>query len=210
MDFKQYYEGYWDRDTDVSDHDVTTPERRRRLLANVARHCQPGDPVLDLGCGAGSFTAALRRAGFGAVGYDLSARAVAMARHRHPECRFGTLNPDGSIPEPDGQFAAVWSSEVIEHVLDVRAFLREINRAIRPGGILILTTPYHGLAKNLLVTCVKFDQHFDVEDSHIRFFDRRGLDRTLGKAGFRPLSYGGVGRVWPVYRSWFVVARKAA
>lgn len=210
MNIKKYYEEYWDRDTDVSEGDVTTPERMRRLVATLQRHCRPGDPVLDLGCGAGPFTTAIQRAGFDAVGFDLAERAVAMARQNHPQCRFELLNPDGTIPAADASFAAVWNSEVIEHVLDVRAFLQEINRVLRPGGVLILTTPYHGLAKNLLVVCANFERHFDVEDVHIRFFSKRALERTLGRTGFEPLSYGGVGRVWPIYRSWFVVAGKAA
>ena len=116
MNMKQYYEEYWNRDSDVSDGDVTTPERMRRLVAMVHRHCRPGDPVLDLGCGAGPFTAALQRAGFDAQGFDLADRAIAMARRHHPECKFGLLNPDGTIPAADASFAAVWNSKVIEHV----------------------------------------------------------------------------------------------
>ena len=41
----EYYEKYWTRDTDVSDGDCTTPERKRRLLSVLAAHTKPGDPV---------------------------------------------------------------------------------------------------------------------------------------------------------------------
>ncbi len=52
---KEYYEKYWTRDSDVSDHDVTTPERKRRLLQTLNKCCKPGETVLDLGCGGGLF-----------------------------------------------------------------------------------------------------------------------------------------------------------
>ena len=47
------YEKYWDRDSDISDNDCTTPERKRRLLSVRSSHINPGDAVLDLGCGVG-------------------------------------------------------------------------------------------------------------------------------------------------------------
>ena len=53
-DMKQYYGDYWNRDTDVSDNDVTTPERRQRLLETLAHYIKPNGRVLDLGCGGGS------------------------------------------------------------------------------------------------------------------------------------------------------------
>ncbi len=63
-DVKEYYENYWDRDTDVSDNDVTTPERRRRLLETLAQYLKRGDKVLDLGCGGGQFTELMHEAGY--------------------------------------------------------------------------------------------------------------------------------------------------
>ncbi len=136
-----------------------------------------------------------------------------MARKNHPQISqisqiFRTLNEDGSIPEADNSFAAVWCTEVIEHVLDVRAFLDQINRVLRPNGLLILTTPYHGILKNLLIVLLKFDKHFDPEGSHIRYFDRKGLQRCLNNSGFYPISWAGIGRFWKMYRTWFVVSRK--
>ena len=214
MDLSNYYEKYWTRETDVSDGDCTTPERKRRLLSVLAAHTKPGDPILDLGCGGGQFTALMHEAGYAAVGIDLSSKAIEMARRNYPQIPqikqiFRTLNADGSIPAPNKSFAAVWNTEVIEHVLDVKAFLDEINRVLIPNGLLILTTPYHGFLKNLIIVLLKFDRHFNPEGSHIRFFDKKGLERCLNNSGFTPISWSGIGRFWKMYRTWFVVARKS-
>ena len=209
-DIKTYYEDYWDRDTDVSDNDVTTPERKQRLLKTLKDHLESGANVLDLGCGGGQFAALLNKSGYNAMGMDLSANAVGMAMRNNPGVEYNVLNPDGSIPVEDNIFDAVWSTEVIEHVLDVHGFLMEINRVLKPGGLFVLTTPYHGYLKNLLITVLKFDRHFDPEGPHIRFFDRKGLERCLQKAGFNPLSFDGIGRFWMMWRTWWVVAKKVS
>ena len=189
---------------------MTTPERKNRLLHTLQEYVEPGSRVLDLGCGGGQFTHAMFEAGYGTVGMDISENALRFARQQFPMCRFKSLNADGTTSEPSSSFSAVWSTEVIEHVLNVEAFLGEIYRILEAGGILILTTPYHGVLKNLLICLLKFDRHFDPNGSHIRFFDRKGLDRCLKKAGLDPVKFCGVGRVWKMYRTWFVVARKPA
>jgi len=131
-----------------------------------------------------------------------------MAQRNHSGIDYKVLNPDGSIPVENAFFDAVWSTEVIEHILDVHAFLMEINRVLKPNGLLVLTTPYHGYLKNLLITFMKFDRHFDPEGSHIRFFDRKGLEKSLNNSSFVPILWSGIGRFWKIYRTWFVVSTK--
>ena len=75
----EYYEKYWTRDSDVSDHDTTTPERKYRLLSTLDKYCEFGDSILDLGCGWGQFTAWIKEAGFEAIGVDISKKAAEMS-----------------------------------------------------------------------------------------------------------------------------------
>ena len=74
----------------------------------------------------------------------------------------------------------------------------------------MLTTPYHGLFKNLLIALFAFDGHYNPALSHIRFFSRRSLDASFRRAGFVPIGWRGLGRTWPIWKSVFVVARKVA
>lgn len=189
---------------------MTTPECKRPLLQALPRYVAPCSRVEDLGYGAGQFTYAMFEAGYDAMGMAISENALRLARQQFPMCRFESLNVDGAICAPANTFSAVWSTEIIEHVFDVEGFLGEIFRILAPGGILILTTPYHGLLKNLLICLIKFDRHFDPAGSHIRYFDRKGLDRCLKKTGFEPISFHRIGRIWKMWRTWFVVARKPA
>lgn len=204
---QDYYNDYWSETSPGPDSDPTTPSRKAKL-ARTLRALPPGARVLDLGCGRGDFTAVIDSLGFQALGVDVSDVAIGSARLRHPDQRFDVLGPQCTIPAEDGTFAAVWSTEVIEHVFDVHEHLAEINRVLADSGIYILTTPYHGPLKNVLLSLTKFDRHFDPELSHIRFFDKPGLQRCLSRAGFEVVSWSGIGRVAGLHRTWFVVAKK--
>jgi len=208
---KAYYEAYWESEEAPPARDPTTPARKRRLMDALRRLGIPeGSRILDLGCGTGEFTRFVADHGYQAFGVDIASTPIERARSRHPGVRFERLDDNLGIPAGPGTFDAVWSTEVIEHVLDVGAYLAEVRRVLRDDGLFILTTPYHARLKNVLVCLAKFDRHFDPEGGHIRFFDRRGLERCLARAGLQPVEWSGIGRCWPLHRTWFVVSRKLA
>src|SRR5690348_9864792 len=107
---KDYYEDLWTRlpaGLDPPDWEV----RRRFLLEGI----RPGERVLDLGSGAGDFTAEISRAGARPVGVEVAEAAIARARSRYPELDFRLAPIEGPLPAGDCEFDTVWSSEVIEH-----------------------------------------------------------------------------------------------
>src|SRR5207302_422653 len=72
------------------------------------------------------------------AGVDISERILETARARtSADLQQANLE---SLPFGDGEFDAVLCSQVIEHVLDAPAALRELTRVLRPGGVLILST----------------------------------------------------------------------
>jgi SAM-dependent methyltransferase len=155
--------------------------RRRALLLAEAR---PGERVLDLGCGAGRFTGALRAAGADPVGVELAAAALERARENVPGGDFRLVEPDGSLPLGHGEVALVWCSEVLEHVADTAGFLLEARRVLRRGGRLLLTVPFHARGQAALLALTRFEAHFDPLGQHLRFYTRRSLRDTLAACGF--------------------------
>jgi ubiquinone/menaquinone biosynthesis C-methylase UbiE len=116
---------------------------RRRGLVREALGAQPGDRVLDVGCGPGFFELELIDevgAGGSVTGVDLSPASVAHARERsagHPNLTFHEADAT-ALPVEDGEFDRAFSVQVLEYVPDVGAALRELRRALRPGGRLVV------------------------------------------------------------------------
>jgi 2-polyprenyl-3-methyl-5-hydroxy-6-metoxy-1,4-benzoquinol methylase len=164
----------------------TEPERfalrRDWLLARV----QPGERVLDLGCGEGAFSAALAEHGAHPVGLDVVDEPLrrAAAQHPAPSWRRGAL--DGPLVFDDGAFDVVWAGEVLEHVVDVQGLLSEIRRVLPSGGRLLATTPDHPpeLLARLAADPAALDAHFDPRADHLRFFTERTLGGLVSDLGF--------------------------
>ncbi len=96
-----------------------------------------GARILDAPCGGtAALTLSLRERGFDAIGADIDPEA---ATRLGPA--FQKANLDAPLPWPDQSFDAVISTEGIEHLENHFLFLSEINRVLKPGGVLVLTTP---------------------------------------------------------------------
>ena len=91
---------------------------------------QPGERILDLGCGDGTLTAKLVERGANVVGVDGSEAMVAAARAKGIDARL----MDARALTFDGEFDAVFSNAVLHWVKDPGAVLAGVRRALRPGG----------------------------------------------------------------------------
>ena len=207
-DVGQYYDEYWRRANPPPCADPLAAVRRR-LLEGELESLAPAARVLDVGCGAGDLVATLAAGRFEAVGMDVSAEAVARASRRHPGCRFVRHSiEDVPWPLQAESFDAVVSFDAIEHLLRPGRLLEGASSVLRPRGVLALTTPYHGVVKNIAVAALAFDRHFDVEGDHIRFFSDRALRRLLAEAGFEVERVRHFGRIWGLWAGTFVRARR--
>jgi SAM-dependent methyltransferase len=179
---RRWYEDFW---ADApEDPEPWAWERRRDLLLAEAR---PGERVLDLGCGAGRFVAALHDAGADPVGVELAEAALERARRNAPGADLRLVEPDGSLPLDHASVDLVWCSEVLEHVADTAHVLLEVRRVLRPGGRLLATVPFHGRVKAALIALARFDAHFDPLGQHVRFYTRTSLAVALAQSGFDDL-----------------------
>jgi 2-polyprenyl-3-methyl-5-hydroxy-6-metoxy-1,4-benzoquinol methylase len=187
-------------------HRFLLPPVMQRLRANGVR------TVLDVGCGDGTFTGVLIENGFDACGCDSSLSGVRIAQGRRPE-RFRVASAYDDLTtlfEGRPVFDAVLAAEVIEHLHAPRAFLGQARRALRPGGIVVLTTPYHGYVKNLALAVLdKWDAHLTAlwDGGHVKFWSRRTLQSLLNEQGFVEISFDGAGRIPGLWRSMVMCGR---
>src|ERR1700712_3494143 len=148
---RAYYEDLW-RDAPADPEPWAWAARRRMLLAEA----RPGERVLDLGCGAGRFVAALQAAGADPVGVEIAEAALERARAVAPGADLRRLEDDGTIPLGHHEGHLGGCSEVLEHAADAAALLHEARRVLKPDGRLLVTVPYHGRAKDVLIALGRF------------------------------------------------------
>jgi ubiquinone/menaquinone biosynthesis C-methylase UbiE len=115
-------------------------DRKFARMCALVRERLPVRAFLDAGCGDGRYVAALRpELPERVAGVDISERILSTARAWVSDAEFRQANLE-ALPFGDGEFDLVLCSQVIEHVLDASAAVRELARVLRPGGVLILST----------------------------------------------------------------------
>lgn len=170
-----------DYDSYYGEENLAVPEfinrRLDEIIADFGPYKRTGQ-LLDVGCGAGTFMQAARRAGWDAVGVEVSAPA---AEHNRAE-GFEVFN--GELEEAryaEGRFDVVVLSEVLEHVEEPRAMLQEVLRIMRPGGLLWATTP-NGRGFSARSLGLKWSAVSPPE--HLHLFSRGAVESLLEEVGF--------------------------
>lgn len=184
------------------------PTFRLRVKTALKMIGESPQRILDYGCSVGAAARIFTEAGHEVVGVDISSSAIAVARASVSTATFETIDSESQLPFPDESFDVCFCGETVEHLFDVRGFIREVHRVLVKNGLFLLTTPYHGWFKNLLIITFNFEKHFAPTESHIRYFSKRSLTECLEAGRFRVECIRGAGRFWPIWKSMFVKARK--
>ena len=135
--------------------EVDVYRQRADSLTQIVRDAAPvGTPparILDLGCGDGLFTHLLARTGVRAIGVDAESGAVAQAAARTAEEAAGGTYPGPApefktgrgeaLPFDSDSLHTVAMLDVIEHLPNPVSVLREVQRVLLPGGLLVISTP---------------------------------------------------------------------
>jgi 2-polyprenyl-3-methyl-5-hydroxy-6-metoxy-1,4-benzoquinol methylase len=178
-------------------------------VLKALREAGAGPLVLDAGCGNGDLARVLSGMGYTVFGVDADPAGVQIAREKVPDGNFQVASffEDPPISNMD----CVVSTEVIEHLYFPRSLIDYSFKALKPGGVLVISTPYHGYLKNLaLALAGKWDHHHHPlrDGGHVKFFSRITLEALLSRAGFQVVRFAGAGRMPFLWKSMIVSAIK--
>lgn len=154
--------------------------------------------ILDIGCGNGSLTNFILQQGYEVVGIEESESGIKLASDNYPDCQFiqGSIY-DLPYKKLEEKFDIVISLEVIEHLFYPKELVRAAKKILKPNGILIITTPYHGYLKNLMLAVTgKMDKHFTAlwDGGHIKFFSVNSLTSLIESENYTDINFKFAGR----------------
>jgi len=156
--------------------------RKHRILEMIGRS---RGRVLDVGCGTGQLGRALKDRGHWVGGIELSDDAVMRAReHLDTVWQF---NIEERWPDLGKPMDAIIFAEVLEHVFDPVKVIRQSERFLTPGGLVIITTPnmLHWLNRLVfLAGSFRYERSGMFDFGHIRWFTYAYLRNVLRDAGF--------------------------
>lgn len=169
--------------------------------------------IIDLGSGNGYVAGQLCEMGYEVVGVEPSEDGIALAIKAYPYIDFlrKSVYDDSGWEDLSGWADLVVAVEVIEHLYRPRVLVQRALQLLRPGGTLIVTTPYHGYTKNLAISVLNlWDNHFKVDwdGGHIKFFSKRTLAALISEAGFRECRVRCAGRIPLLWKSMVGSAKR--
>ena len=206
----QAYRDYGYRSPDPGSGDAGRALAARFVA--LVQACGTGLQVCDLGCGNGYLASLLGQQGHDVTGVDASESGIALARthYQGDHVRFVRAELDAAQPIGDpGSYDVVVSSDVVEHLYRPAALVETAHLLLKPGGTLIIGTPYHGWLKNVAIAALgKWDGHHAPlwDGGHIKFFSVATLTRLVEQAGFRVRRFHYHGRAPYLWKNMICVA----
>ena len=185
-------------------------EKLTRVFVELVQKLEGVRSICDLGCGNGHITGRLAELGYQVTGVDASSSGIAIARRAYPNVEFVEALIDRELSL--GEFDLVVSSDVIEHMYRPSDLLDAAHTLLKPGGQILLGTPYHGYLKNLALAATgKMDAHFSAlhDGGHIKFFSVKTLSRLVLDHGFEDLGFTFYGRAPWLWKNMICHARRS-
>jgi ubiquinone/menaquinone biosynthesis C-methylase UbiE len=156
----------------------------RELLEAFAESVRARGEVCEIGCGPGHISRYLHDRGATMRGIDLSGKMIKWARHLNPDISFAQGNML-ALNLPDATLAAIVSFYAIIHIErdKVTRALREMNRVLKPGGLLLLS--FHG-GEGELHRDEWYDKPISID---VTLFGNDEMSGYLDSAGFEAVSF---------------------
>ena len=182
-DSKFHYKEHYQVDAETYDYfKVTTntieKEEHKRLHQVILSQVPAGIGwVLDTGCGGGWLANALRNKNKQVISMDIADVNPIKATKKVPYAtHFGLVADVFELPIKEGSIDCIVASEIIEHVSDPKRFIASLFKALKPGGRLIITTPYNEkILYSLCVHCNQLTPH----NAHLHSFTEATIKQYL-------------------------------
>ncbi len=175
-----------DYDLYYNESNLTAPEfvvARIGEIVNGFSRYRSTNRLLDVGFGAGTIMQVAEMASWEVCGTEISLPAVEHARSIGRRVHQGTLSSAGY---PDHHFDVITASEILEHLPDPLAELKEIHRILRPGGLFWGTTPS---ARSLSFRLMKQKWSVLSPPEHTQLYSKFGARLMLAKVGFKNVQF---------------------
>lgn len=167
------------------------------------------DVVVDIGCGAGGASMFCARQGASVHFLDLDAEKVAEAEARlaqiSPGKCTGIVSDCTPLPLEDGTASKVIAMEMLEHVQDPMAVMKEMVRVGRPGALYLISVP--DAKGELLQKKIADPAHFEAPN-HVRIFTCTELEKLVEEAGLVIEHRQASGFYWVIWMCFFWVCQK--
>jgi 2-polyprenyl-3-methyl-5-hydroxy-6-metoxy-1,4-benzoquinol methylase len=167
--------------------------------------------AFEIGAGSGHVASLLAKRGIEVTAIEPSESGVALARRHHPDVKMHSGSVYDNLAETYGRFPLVLSLEVVEHLMYPRLFAKAVFDLLEAGGTAIVSTPYHGYWKNLVLALSgKMDAHFTAlwDGGHVKFWSIATLTSLMEEAGLQIERVVRVGRVPPLAKSMIFILRR--
>ena len=205
--FSAIADEWWDPNGKFAPLHKFNPVRLNFIRSTAASHfersagvvrCFEGLTLLDVGCGGGLLCEPMARLGFAVTGIDPSQRNVSVAgahAQTNSLCIDYRQSSAEELAERGLQFDVVLNMEVVEHVADLRCYIRSCAALVKPGGVMIVATINKTLKSLALAKiAAEYVLRWLPVGTHDwnRFVDPKTLRRTLEECGLNPLKTQGI------------------
>jgi len=158
-----------------------------KIIDKLARLKSQGS-LLDVGCSNGEFMFLAERAGFKTIGVEVNKDTANIAKNNGLRVFNGTLEEAGF---KDDYFSVIYLGDVIEHVPNPNAIIKECKRILKKGGIIFISTPnincFWARASGFICRLFKFPWSVLLPPFHLFLFSESNLKKFISELNFKIL-----------------------
>jgi methionine biosynthesis protein MetW len=197
------------------------PDARNDPRAIISRWVREGTSVLEVGPGDGVISRYLKHSkNCHTVGVEVMPEALEVARDAFHHLIIGSIEDHHTLKQVArfGPFDSIVLADVLEHLVDPWAVLRQLRSQLKPSGDVLLSVPnvaHWSIRLSLLGGRFEYTDGYLMDRSHLRWFTRRSARDMAKQAGYRILEEATVykphiARFWPSLMGYQIVLRVGA